>query len=477
MKPLSQRYSKAAGYRTGIFGKWHLGDNYPMRPQDLGFDECLVLKGGGISQPSDLPGGSSYFDPVLLHNGKIEKFKGYCTDVFAGAASDFIAEKSDKPFFTYLAFNCPHGPLEVADADWKPYREMNLALSEFPKTGFPITGKYSETETAKIYGMVSNIDANLGRLFKKLDEAKLAQDTIVIFLTDNGPQQPRYNAGFRGRKMSVYEGGIRVPCYVRWPGKLSAGKKVDTVSAHIDLLPTFLEACQIPLPRDLKVDGKSVLPLLKGEKTELPDRHIVTQWHRGDKPELYRNCMIRGPRYKLVQPEGVNPETASFESRFELFDILNDPYEQTNLARKLPDIVRSLNTAYEKWFKDVSSTRGFAPPRIHLGNPKENPSLLTRQDWRGPNAGWAADSEGFWEVFIDRPGKYRITLHVGQNKEARKASARIGGKTISNAILNGTEIVLEDVKLEKGDTRLEAWIEKGKSRVGVRYLEVEWVGE
>ena len=238
----------ANGYRTGIFGKWHLGDNYPLRPQEHGFQECLVLKGGGIGQSSDLPGGTSYFDPVLLHNGKIEKQKGYVSDVLTDAAIDFISKKSDKPFFTYLAFNCPHSPLEVGDDDLKPYREMDLSLSGFPKIGFPVQGKYSEQDTAKVYTMVSNIDTNLGRLFRKLDENQQANDTLVIFLTDNGPAQPRYNAGFRGIKTTVYEGGVRVPFYARWPGVIPAGKSSDMVAAHIDILPTVLRACQVPLP-------------------------------------------------------------------------------------------------------------------------------------------------------------------------------------------------------------------------------------
>src|SRR5262249_11783750 len=159
-----------------------------------------------------------------------------------------------KPFFAYLAFNCPHTPLEVKDEDVKPYKSMNLSLDQFPQAGFPIRGKYNEDDTAKIYGMVSNIDANLGRLFKKLDDAKLADNTLVIFMPDHGPQQPRWNAGFRGLKGTVYEGGVRVPFYARWPGKFPAGKGSDVVAAHIDVLPTILAACGLAAPQNLKID-------------------------------------------------------------------------------------------------------------------------------------------------------------------------------------------------------------------------------
>ncbi|HWH79777.1 MAG TPA: sulfatase-like hydrolase/transferase, partial [Candidatus Binatus sp.] len=162
----------AAGYGTGIFGKWHLGDNYPLRPMDQGFQESLVLKGGGIGQPSDPPGGDSYFDPLLLHNGKWEKQQGYCSDVYTNAAMKFIEQNRAKPFFVYLPFNCPHSPLQIADSYVQPYKQMNMTAADFPKTGFPL-GRVDFDVTAKIYGMVTNIDDNLGRLFKKLDELNL----------------------------------------------------------------------------------------------------------------------------------------------------------------------------------------------------------------------------------------------------------------------------------------------------------------
>src|SRR5262245_8286221 len=191
----------AAGYRTGIFGKWHLGDNYPMRPQDQGFGECLVHRGGGIGQPSDPPGGESYFDPILSHNGKLVKTKGYCSDVYTDAALRFMDEVSDKPFFCYLAFNCPHDPLQVADELVEPYRKMNLAHDQFPRVGHPLPGKADQEKIARVYAMVGNIDDNVGRLLKRVDD-----NTIVVFLTDNGPASVRYNSGMRMRKGSVYDG-------------------------------------------------------------------------------------------------------------------------------------------------------------------------------------------------------------------------------------------------------------------------------
>ena len=197
----------AAGYRTGIVGKWHLGDNFPLRPQDRGFHETLTLKGGGIAQPSDPPGGSSYFNPILYRNGKEVKTTGYCTDVFTDEALRFVTEHRDRPFFLYVAYNCPViCPCKCRHHTNSLGAKMNLAHSEFPQLGQPLPGKANQEEIAKVYGMVTNIDDNVGRLLAKLDELKLSENTIVIFLTDNGPQGVRYNSGMLGRKGTVHEG-------------------------------------------------------------------------------------------------------------------------------------------------------------------------------------------------------------------------------------------------------------------------------
>jgi arylsulfatase A-like enzyme len=466
----------AAGYRTGIFGKWHLGDNYPMRPIDQGFQEALVLKGGGIGQPSDPPGGSSYFDPILQHNGKPEKTKGYCSDVFTDAAIRFIEQQREQPFFVYLAFNAPHAPLQVPDRYYEPYRKRNLKVEDFPAVGHPIGGKFDPDVTARVYGMVTNIDDNLGRLFARLDELKLADDTIVIFLTDNGPQQPRYNSGMLQRKGSVHEGGIRVPCFVRWPAQLPAGRKVERIAAHIDIAPTLLDACGVKKPAKLAFDGTSLLPLLKGEKVDWPDRTLYFQWHRGDVPQLYCACAARSQKYKLVQPLGAADGKAPAKPVFKLYDMEKDPLEMRDIADQHPDIVAKMRQGYEAWFKDVSSTRGYAPPRIRLGSPHENPSTLTRQDWRGPRAGWAATSLGHWEVEVERPGTYTITLTLAEAKEGGTAHfALLGVEAKKDVKAGARECTFEAVKLPAGAGKLEAWLAQGKETVGVQYVEVKRV--
>jgi arylsulfatase A-like enzyme len=464
---------RGAGYRTGIFGKWHLGDNYPLRPMDRGFDESLVLKGGGIGQASDppTPGGGSYFDPFLQFNGKLISTKGYCSDVYTDAAIRFIGQSRERPFFVYLAFNAPHEPLQVPDRYYRPYKEMNLSLNDFPKTGHPVEGKMDPDKTARVYGMETNIDENVGRLLAELQTQKLADDTIVIFLCDNGPQQPRYNAGLHGLKGTVYDGGIRVPFLVRWPGHFAAGKKLAPVAAHIDVTPTLLDACGVRRPDGVQLDGISLLPLLNGRVESLPERALYFQWHRGDVPELYRACAAREPRWKLVQPRGAGAGPFAGPPRFELYDMLADPSETNDVADQHPDVVERLRRGYEGWFKDVCS-RGFDPPRIILGTPHENPVILTRQDWRGPRAGWNGGDVGHWEVHVAEAGDYEVTLRypAGSGGTVRFT---LGKAAASKATARGDDhCTIGTVHLDAGDGRLEAQVERAGKASGVQYVEV-----
>ena len=455
----------AAGYRTGIFGKWHLGDNAPMRPIDQGFSEALVLKGGGIGQASDPPGGSHYFDPVLQHNGRAETHKGYCSDIFTDAALAFVADRrDDRPFFAYLSFNAPHVPLEVPESYLKPYAEADLSANRFPRGGYPLPGSTPKDETARVYGMVTNLDDNVGRLLAKIDALNLAGETLVIFLTDNGPDQVRYVSGFRGRKTTVYDGGIRVPCFVRWPGKLAPGKVVDRVAAVIDLMPTVLDACGLPRPDGVAFDGLSLWPLLTGRVSaaDWPDRTVCTQWHRGDVPEKYRAFAVRDQRYKLLRREG--PRGAA-QPPFELFDTEADPYERHDLSAALPNVVERLKKDYSTWFDDVSRTRGYdPPPRIHLGSPRENPTTLTPQDWRG---------SGYWEVDVVRPGTFDITLLVRPEAADRLARVRLGGVEREAAVGPGVDsVTFAAVPLPAGPDRLEARIEHAGRASGVVSVDV-----
>jgi arylsulfatase A-like enzyme len=432
-----------AGYRTAIFGKWHLGDNHPLRAIDQGFRQAVVHRGGGLGQPSDFPGGGGYFDPILLHNGKPERFRGYCTDIFTGLSMEFAETNRREPFFLYLAANAPHDPLEVDESWVAPYRRAGLA-----------------ERTAKVYGMVANIDHNVGRLLTRLRELGLENDTMVLFLTDNGPAGDRYNAGMRGRKGTVYQGGIRVPLFLRWPNGAQRGRKIDRLAAHIDLAPTVLEACGVRRPEGVSFDGVSLLPLLRGDRKGWLDRTVFFQWHRGDEPQLYRDCAARDQRWKLVNGK-------------ELYDLENDPAEAHDVSARHPDVVARLRRAYEDWFRDVSSTRGYAPPRIHLGSAQENPVTLTRQDWRGPRAGWDPDSLGFWEVRVARAGRYEISVRAAPAAADGEVRFLLGGATLSRHFPRGaSEVTLGTADLAPGDGRLEAEVHVGPRPVGVHYVTV-----
>ncbi|MBI1390678.1 MAG: sulfatase-like hydrolase/transferase, partial [bacterium] len=301
---------------------------------------------------------------------------------------------------------------------------------------------------------------NFGMLMKTLEDLGISDNTIVIFMTDNGPQQQRYNAGMRGRKGTVYEGGIRVPFYIRWPQRLQAGESVATPAAHIDVAPTLLAACGIEKPDSVHFDGRNLLPLIEESSPDWPDRYLFFQWHRGDKPERFRDCAVRGPRYKLVNGK-------------ELYDLKDDPAESTDIAAKHPDIVAEMRKAYLDWFRDVSGERGYEPPLIHLGDPREKVARLTPQDWRGPDAGWSRDDVGYWEVEVMREGNYSAKLIFDEAPDDGYAIFKLRTVLKETPIQKGqTELTLKNVDLPKGQGRLEAWLRYGKQASGMNYVEV-----
>jgi arylsulfatase A-like enzyme len=470
---------RKAGYATGIFGKWHLGDCYPMRPIDQGFAESLVHRGGGIGQPSDPPGAEGkYTDATLFRNGQAEATKGYCTDVYFAEAMKWAQKASadGKPFFLYLPANCPHGPFDDVPPDkYAYYKEQRIAADRFPqKEGNPIPRAMDADIQARVYAMIENIDDNVGRLMTWLREQKLADNTLVIFMTDNGRATPGYNAGLRGNKSTVYEGGIRSPFFACWPGVLQPGVASDRIAAHIDLAPTILEICGVQPPADSNFDGRTIWPLLTRQEVAWPERTLFTQGHRGDEPVLYHNFAARAQKWKLVSATGFGSERLPTDGpRFELFDMERDPYEMKNVAAEHPDVMAELKSEYEKWFKDVSSTReeNYVPPRIIVGSPQEKVTVLTRQDWRG--AGWAASDEGHWLIEVARPGAYDIKLIVAPAKSERKVRLEIGDFSAAIALPPGaTEHTFAMQRLPLGKQKLQAWVESADQRSGVRFVEL-----
>jgi len=400
---------KQANYKSGIFGKWHLGDNYPSRPNDQGFDESVIHLAGGMGQVGDFTTyfkfDKSYFDPVLWHNGKSEAYKGYCSDIFTEQAISFIEENQQKPFFCYLAFNAPHTPLQVPDKYYEMYKNIDPS-SGFENDNRPfveMTEKNKE-DARKVYAMVTNIDDNVGKLLKKLDDLKLTENTIVIFMTDNGPQQTRYVAGMRGKKGSVFRGGVRVPFYMRYPALFEGEKDIETTSAHIDILPTLSEICNVNLPSNKKIDGKSLLPLIQDKTIDWADRSLFFYWTRRY-PELYNNIALQKGTHKLV---GHNDYNAAIED-FELFDIKKDPYEQDNIVLKNKNIANELKSELDDYYKELINSENLVNPQpIIVGNRHENPIILNRNDASGARGIWSQEEiYGWWRVNIAE-GKYNV---------------------------------------------------------------------
>jgi arylsulfatase A-like enzyme/acetyl esterase/lipase len=343
---------KTAGYTNGIFGKWHLGDEDAYQPGKRGFDRVFIHGGGGVGQSfpgscGDAPG-NSYFNPAIRSDGTFVKTKGYCTDVFFDAALDWIdrCRKDGKPFFCYVAPNAPHGPLDCPPGSDTPY------LAKLEAAG--VKDPRQRAEIAKFYGMIENIDTNIGRLMRKLDEWGMADDTLVVFTTDNGTATgaPFFNAGMRGMKGTAYRGGTRVPSFWRWPGTLPAGVDVPAVTAHIDVLPTLCELSGVAIPPEVaaKVEGRSLVPLLRDGKAAWPDRPLFThlgRWDRGKQAETeYRQCRVREGKWSLVNVK--NSPTS-----WELYDVAADPGERNDLVKQHPDVVARLAGAYDRWWQSV----------------------------------------------------------------------------------------------------------------------------
>ena len=389
---------RASGYRTGIFGKWHLGDNYPCRPQDRGFEETVVIGGGGIWQTPD-HFGNDYFDDTYLRNGKPEKFKGFCTDVFFREAQRFIADSvaMKKPFFCYLPTNAPHGPMWAPAANAGHYENVP-GLAE---PGF--------------YGMIENIDENLGRLRKYLETSGLAENTIFIFTTDNGSASGFrvFNAGMRGNKGSAYDGGHRVPFFLHWPrGGFSTNRPIDALTAHIDILPTLLAMTGVKRPKGRPLHGRSLTPLFKN--ANWAERSIVVDSQREEQLLKWRQAAVMTQEWRLVSP---GPGGGDAEPKLELFAMRVDAGQRTDVAAKHPEVVARLRRDYEDWWRLVSARAG-EYARIVIGDPKENPARLTAHDWHGEGATktWnqrsilqGPDANGFWAVQA-RAGRYSFEL-------------------------------------------------------------------
>jgi len=407
----------ANGYATGIFGKWHLGDNYPYRPQDRGFQEVVTHGGGGVGNTPDYWGNSYFNDTYWTQNG-YKSYAGYCTDIWFNEGLGFIQRHKDEPFFCYIPTNAPHGPFLV-DPDYsKPY-----------------LGLVPHEKRANFYGMISNIDENFG---------VLRQNHFVL----NG-----YNGGMRGQKNSEYEGGHRVPFFLHWPaGDLTEGRDVSQLTANVDILPTLIELCDLSQDRDLSFDGTSIVPLIRNDATPWQDRALVTDSQRLTDPAKWRKSAVMTQRWRLVNGE-------------ELYNIQGDPEQRRNIATDHPDIVADLRLHYETWWAKVSQQFVEEIP-IVIGDADSQSIRVNSHDWRNETCDCVWNQHqvregliynGYWEIDVAESGQYTFELRRWPKEEERPLIADIPGEpipmgemTYNSGYGGGNAIAVQRARLKVG---------------------------
>ncbi len=415
---------KKAGYRTGLFGKWHLGRYHGYQPQQRGFDEFLGHYQGHIER-------YEYADQ-LVHNGRPVRTRGYVTELFTDAAIDFIDETRrhtpESPFFCYLAYNAPHSPFQM-DTSHAHQPEGDAMIEKYLKKGLPLP-------QARIYAMVERVDHNIGRLLAHLESTGLARDTVVFFMSDNGGVSKHWTGELRGFKAQVYEGGVRSPLFVRWPGQFPVGGVVKGQASHVDLLPTLCELAGAPVPDDRVIDGRSLVPLLRAGTGDRHHAYVYHSWNRM-LPTPDANWGISDQRFKLVGAGG-GTRAKGAEANWGLFDLENDPGEKKNLAPTQPERVKALRTEFLRWYGDVTRGIDYEPVPIPVGHADENPVELQPSwaktkgdgvkyvfeayDW-DTIEGWSKPGEAAeWKIAVARGGRYEVSLDYGC------AGANAGGR-------------------------------------------------
>ncbi len=414
------QFFKDAGYRTGMFGKWHLGDNFPYRPEDRGFEEVYRHGGGGVGQTPDV-WDNAYFDGGYFHNGKIVPAKGFCTDVFFDQANQYITKcaQQNKPFLAYISTNAPHGPLHC------PQKYMDMY-------------KGQPARTAAFLGMITNIDDNIGKTRDLLKELGVYEDTIFIFTTDNGTAfgHDVYNAGMRGKKGSEYDGGHRVPFFLHWPnGGMDKLKKIDTLCHAVDIAPTLLDLVGKKSPKGYKFDGISLSPVLRSNtKVDWPDRMLVTDSQRVRDPIKWKQSAVMSQGWRLVNGK-------------ELYKIDTDPGQSNNLASEHPHRVEEMRSFYDAWWAELEPTFS-RTTELQIGHPDHPLVTLTSHDWiQEAYPPWNQQQnraklpvrtssvglrhEGHWAIKVLQGGNYRIRVRRWPEES---------GKTINEALPAGEQV-------------------------------------
>ncbi len=476
--PLMPELFADSGYRTGHFGKWHLGDNYPFRPIDRGFEESVTFPASHIGSAPDY-WHNDYFDDVYSHNGQRQRYTGYCTDVFFDQAISWMNGCSERhePFFCYLPTNAPHEPALV---DFR-YREM-------------IKDQKLDKGVEGFFGMIANLDDNLGKLDDFLHKSGQYDNTILIFMSDNGTACGRdiYNAGMRGKKGELYEGGHRVHCFMRWPqGKLRASADLGEPTQMQDILPTLIDLCRLKTPKKIVLEGTNLAPIMRGEESQLPDRMLVTQFCRAMTPTK-NDAVVLWQRWRLVQGK-------------ELYQLDQDPGQKQNVFAEHPGVVAKMQAFYDQWWAGVE-------PRLEefsaiiIGSDKENPSMLAPPEWEKVylDTGWGIREgqarNGAWNVVVDRAGEYEFELRrwpvesdialnagtpvyigvdgiqqEGVALPIAQARIKVADFDASQAAAPGDKCARFTAQLQPGRTKLQTWFSdaQGKELCGAYYVYVQ----
>ncbi|GAB4133545.1 exo-alpha-sialidase [Thermopirellula anaerolimosa] len=484
--PTMAELFRQGGYRTGQFGKWHLGDHYPDRPPDRGFDEAVWFGGWGVA--SDVEFDNDCVKIRYRQGDRIAVADRYCTDFWFDQALAWMdkCRREDRPFLCYIPTNAPHSPFWPPDAHAVAYRSK------------------VDPQVADFFGMIANIDENMGRLENWLLETGLRDDTILIFMTDNGGTGGRrlYNAGLREAKGSYYEGGHRVPCFIRWPrGELSGGRTVSVPTQVQDILPTLLDLCDVRPTESPAFDGVSLAPVLRDPNAEFPDRMFIVQYGRRVGAEKNDGCVLWG-RWRLVAGR-------------ELYDIRDDIGQKNDVSARFPDVAAKMRAYYEQWWASVEpNVHAYQP--ILVGTEHENPVLLSPNYWAGVDvdnhhrvsAAEGGPRGGPFHIEVTRPGRYRIELrrwpfHCNEPLGSEGPQTTVAGRALQDviklrralpirkAVLSiGSEERTADttpealgvsfeLPLAAGRTTLQAWFqdETGTDLCGAFYVAVERLGD
>ena len=446
-----------AGYRTGIFGKWHLGDNYPFRPRDRGFDEALWFPSSHVNSVPDF-WDNDYFDDTYMHNGVRKKYSGYCTDVFFTEAMNWIEEDkdSDKPFFVYLPLNAAHYPWFVP----KKYREpVRQAIAENPELVNSVSGRERNLENLIGFpAMGLNIDENVGRLDEFLSDKELLASTIVVFLTDNGSDfgDQYFNAGMRGRKTQLWEGGHRVPCFLRVPGgELGEPRDISTLTHVQDLLPTLagLTTANDHLPESL--DGSDWGPMLRGDSDELEERKLVINYSRmpmfkvtytKDNPAIPKKngAAVLWKSWRLIENKW-------------LYNVKSDPHQDQDVAAENPAVVKAMSDHLDAWW-DMVKDDVMLPQRVVIGSDQENPQLLTACEWldvfidQQLQIRLGKRKNGVWYLDAEQAGTYTFELRRYPRESGLKLQAEHGQTPVTDGTyLAARKLPIMTAKIEVGD--------------------------